>query len=112
MLNNNFRSYTKEVLDGKEISKSNLINAYYHKAAFEDHGRSQLVSCVTFQSPYRVPPGVEYAVSRTSINKTNIAFKSCLLNYFQPGLELPLSKEANFPLIGAVYVFVYNKNQA
>ena len=59
----NFRSYEKEILNKKEILKGNLTNAYYHLAAINVHDRSPLASCVTFQSPYRVPPGVEYAVS-------------------------------------------------
>ena len=60
----NFRSYEKEILHTKEILNGNLTNAYFHLAAINIHDRrSPLASCVTFQSPYRVPPGVEYAVS-------------------------------------------------
>ena len=59
-------SYQGEILDESDILNETITYAYYHLAILDLNRLPLLVSCVTLEPPYKVPPGKQYAVSSIS----------------------------------------------
>ena len=82
-----------------------ITHAYYHLAILDTNRLPLLVSCVTLEPPYKVPPGKQFNVSfvymQVDSNLTHIYFP----HHIQVGIDLRLKG------VNDVYVFVSNKNE-